>query len=303
MKNVLIVGFGSIGKRHAGVYKQLGSEIALVSSRNDENYKTYSSLDSALKEFKPEIVIISNETSHHLKAMNHLQESGYKGVVVVEKPLSEKPFNFKHNFKALIVSYNLRESEVLKKLKSEIESKKIITANVSCGQYLPDWRPGRDYREIYSAKKEMGGGVLRDLSHELDYVVWLFGQVKQVAAIGGHLSDLEINSDDVVMFIANSEKCPAISVSLNYLDRVPRREIIVNCSDATYSADLIKGQLLKNGEVILKDDKVAETYVKQAKNILDGKFDTYCTYEQGNAVLKLIEDIEKSYTEKGFVSL
>jgi predicted dehydrogenase len=303
MKKILVVGFGSIGKRHSGVYESLRAQVAVVSSRENETYKSYSQISSALKEFSPDVVVISNETCKHEFTLKQLQEQGFKGIVVVEKPLAEKPIQFQHDFKALIVSYNLRESEVLKRLKQELNNKKVITAQVYCGQYLPDWRPGRDYRKIYSAHKSQGGGVLRDLSHELDYMTWIFGKVSKLTAMGGHLSTLEIDSDDVIMFLAQSEKCSLLSVTLNYLDRIPKRELIVNCEDGTYYADLVRGYLKLNNEMIIESDKVVETYQKQARHILSDQYQSHCTFQEANEVLKLIEAIEKSYTKKEFVTL
>lgn len=303
MKKVLIIGFGSIGKRHSDVYSHLGAQVAVVSSRSNGLFKSYTQVSEAIIKFSPDIIVVSNETGKHEATIKQINEVGFKGIVVVEKPLAEKPLELKNNFKALIVSYNLRESEVLKKLKEVLKNKKVIMAQVHCGQYLPDWRPGRDYRKIYSSHKSQGGGVLRDLSHELDYVTWIFGRILELSAIGGHLSSLEIDTDDVVMFLAKSENCAAMSVTLNYLDRIPKREIIVNCEDGTYYADLVRGYLKLNNEMIVESDKVVETYQRQAQNILEDKFQSYCTIEEANEVLRLIEAIEKSYTKKVFLTL
>ena len=102
-------------------------------------------------------------------------------------------------------------------------NEKILSAHAHVGEWLPGWRPGRDYRDSNSAKKSDGGGVLRDLSHEIDYVLWLFGACRQLVAVAGHSSSLEIDSEDQASLLMKMESDSTVYVHLNYLDRPARR--------------------------------------------------------------------------------
>lgn len=303
MKKVLIVGYGSIGKRHARILKQEGAHVALVTSQTNLEFEAYPSLQEALKNISPDIVIVANETSKHLTVLNELTAIGYRKEVCVEKPLFEKQTIIQHSFNGLYVLYNLRHSPLLIELKKKLEGQKVITANVYCGQYLPSWRPDRDYRSIYSAHKNEGGGVIRDLSHELDYASWLFGSYREICAIGGHFSSLEITSDDVFHLLGRSEKSSIVNISVNYLDRSPKRTIIVNTNESTFTIDFIKGEIWENDKLVLGDVKTADTYNIQARNILDGKFENFCTQDEANQVMRLIEIAEESSLEKRFKKL
>lgn len=303
MKKVLIVGYGSIGKRHANAFKELKSEVALVSRQSIAGEKVFASIAEALTQFQPEIVVIANDTGLHEKSLKELNDLKFKGSVMVEKPLGDQSFEFKHKFSSLVVSYNLRMSPILEMLKKELEGKKLISANVYCGQYLPTWRPGRDYRGVYSAKKDQGGGVLRDLSHELDYSGWILGQMNRVVALGGHFSSLEIETDDVFTLLGSSDQCASINISVNYLDRVVKRFVLIHTDTETYYADMIAGKLLKNNEILLENIKTVDTYIEQARRILSGQLNSFCQFDEGVFTLKLIEAAEESYAQKRFVDI
>lgn len=303
MKKILIIGYGSIGRRHSDIFKKLGADVAIVSRQLLSNEKHYACIDKGLKDHTPEIVLITNETFLHEETIRELDTKSFNGVVIVEKPLADKPFNIKHHFSGLYVSYNFRLNPILNFLKRELSKKKIVTANIYCGQYLPDWRPTRDYRETYSAYKNRGGGVIRDLSHELDYAQWLLGPLTSLAAHGGHFSSLEIDSDDNFTIIGTSNRCSSICISVNYLDRVPKRSLIFNTNEETYSADLIKGLLYRNDEIIMSTINSSESYTIQANCILTDKLDDLCTFEEATSVLKLIEAAELSSKIKRSVML
>ena len=113
-------------------------------------------------------------------------------------------------------------------------------ARVICSSYLPDWRPGVDYRTVYSAHKALGGGVTIDLIHEWDYLVELFGVPEKLYNFKGTYSDLEIDSDDLSVYIA---KYPTLlaEVHLDYFGRGYRRSIELFCHDGSYLADFGAG--------------------------------------------------------------
>jgi predicted dehydrogenase len=200
-----------------------------------------------------------------------------------------------HAFSHAVVAYNLRCHPLLARLKALLDgSNNLATATIYAGSYLPDWRPNADYRLSYSAKKNEGGGVLRDLSHELDYALWLFGPWRKLTASGGRLGSLEIDSDDAYSLLMETERCPLVSVHVNYLDRTPRRGISVNTDHHTIRVDLINNTLEINGVQeafsVARDD----TYRAQHKAILAGDIKGLCTLGEAMETLFTIEAAEQA---------
>jgi predicted dehydrogenase len=187
----------------------------------------------------------------------------------------------------------LRFHPVLRRLRELLATEPAVSIQAYVGQYLPDWRPGRDYREVYSSHRAGGGGVLRDLSHELDYLCWLTGGWRRVTALGGALSTLAIDSDDVYAVLLETEGCPVVSCEMNYLDRVSRRELILNRNSDTIRADLVKGVLAVN-EVEERFELSRElTYRAMHEDVLYGR-GVACTLPEGLGVMQLIECTEEA---------
>lgn len=218
--NCLIIGYGSIGTRHANILKEMEHSVHVVSKRNVNAFPCYSSIKEALQNKNFGYVIISNETYKHYNSFMELNEHGYSGKLLIEKPVFLEPSSISQSdFENVFVAYNLRFHPVIQKLHEFLNGKEIYSIQVYVGQHLPSWRPSINYTKCYSASKAQGGGVLRDLSHELDYINWIAGGWKRVAAIGGKFSDLKIDSDDVFVLLLEMENCPVTSVQMNYLDR------------------------------------------------------------------------------------
>ena len=292
----LVIGYGSIGQRHARLLVELGCQVAVMSRRSIEFSPSYADLSEALACWQPDYVVVANRTSEHHQTIEALVQYGFQGRVLVEKPLFDKPSELPaHAFFQAAVAYNLRCHPLLTRLKSFLsDSANLFTASIYVGSYLPDWRPNTDYRQGYSAKKNEGGGVLRDLSHELDYALWLFGPWRKLTALCGHFSPLEIDSDDACSLLMETERCPLVSIHMNYLDRVPRREISVNTDQHTVRVDLIKNTLEINGvqEVfsVARDD----TYRAQHQAMLDGNVEGLCTLGEAMETLFTIETAEQA---------
>lgn len=244
-------------------------------------------------------VIISNETYKHYESFMELRKLGYSGKLLIEKPIFLEPRSLPQSgFKKVFVAYNLRFHPVIQKLHEVLNGKEIYSIQVYVGQYLPDWRPCTDYTKCYSAFRDQGGGVLRDLSHELDYINWIAGGWKRVAAIGGKFSGLQIDSDDVFVLLLEMENCPVASVQMNYLDRKSRREIIINLKDHSIKADLINNTLEINREIVSFTADRNMTYRLQHETILTDNYDSVCTLQQGMDVLKLICAAESAAEKK-----
>ena len=293
---VLVIGYGSIGQRHAKVLIELGCRIAVMSHRSIAFVPSYSELSEALSAWQPDYVVVANRTGEHFQTVEALAQHCFRGSVLIEKPLFEQPAEMpEHNFSQVTVGYNLRCNPLLKQLKSFlVDAGTILTTHVYVGSYLPHWRPDVDYRKSYSAKKKEGGGVLRDLSHELDYVGWLFGKWQKLTSHGGHFSKLETDTEDAFSLIMETEQCPLVTIHMNYLDRVVRREIIVNTNCHTYSVDLINSKIVVDGveESIIVDRD--DTYRVGHKAILEGNIEGLCTVKEAMETLLTIEAAEQS---------
>ncbi len=302
--NCLITGYGSIGARHANILKEMEHSVHVVSKRDIKDFPCYKSIKEALQNRDFDYVVISNETYNHYNSFIELNESEYSGKLIIEKPVFLDSLSLpQSDFENVFVAYNLRFHPVVQKLHEFLNGKEIYSIQVYAGQYLPDWRPGTDYSKCYSASKVMGGGVLRDLSHELDYINWIAGGWKRVAAIGGKFSSLQIDSDDVFVLLLEMKNCPVASVQMNYLDRKARREIIVNMKDHSIKADLIHNTLEIDGEIKMFEMKKDLTYTMQHKAILSGNYSTACTLKQGMDVLNLIHAAESASKKQEWVNI
>lgn len=295
MIRALVCGLGSIGSRHARVLAGMGCDVAVVSRRPAEGYRRFAAMAEALAAFHPEYVIIATETSAHMAGLAELARLGFDGMVLVEKPLGIVPGALPaHNFRRAAVAYNLRFNPVLEALAEALAGETVLSCQVYCGQYLPTWRPGTDYRQSYSARSDLGGGVLRDLSHEIDYLLWLFGPWRRMAALGGKVGDLEIDSDDCWGLLLELERCPLATMQVNYLDRPGRREIVVNTASHTFHADLMRGVLSRDGGETHYSCGRDDTYLAQHRAILAGGEGRSCTLEQGEAVMRFIAGAERA---------
>lgn len=304
MNFALVAGFGSIGQRHARILSEIGCKVTVVSRRAVDGFTSFRDLSAGLAGSKADYVVVANRTSEHRDSIEALAEGGFTGKVLVEKPLVERSGALPaHSFGAAAVGYNLRCHPLVAKLKTLVDGcTGISSANVYVGSYLPDWRPGTDYRESYSAKRAEGGGVLRDLSHELDCALWLFGPWTRMTASGGRFGKLEIDSDDSYSLLLETQRCPSVTVHLNYLDRVPRRDITVNADERTLHLDLIGNTLVADGKRESAKVERDDTYRAQHQAILSGSHGALCSFDEGMDTVQTIEAAERASSSKTWVT-
>jgi predicted dehydrogenase len=303
MRKALIVGFGSIGQRHARVLKNLGLDVAVVSRRPISHAPAYLKLDEAVAEWNPDYVVIASRTNEHLLDVQTLLKAGFSGTVLLEKPVfmdSTSPPSVSA-FKNIYTAYNLRFHPLIMSLKEALSQVEVYALHCHVGQYLPLWRPDQDYRTGYSARREQGGGVLRDLSHELDYLTWILGGWHRIAALGGQESHLEISSDDVFSILMETEKCSVVSIHMNYLDRSLRREIIAQTSEGTVCVDLAKGTIDRNGDMTTCSVGLDDTYIAQHQAIIEGNSDAACSFSEGLEIMHLIDSVETSTRNQAWI--
>ncbi len=299
---VLVVGFG-FGARHVRLLEDLGCETAVVSRRDIEHPRRYTTLKSALHAWQPGYVVVANETAAHRAVLKELADGAYTGRVLVEKPVFDAPqARFDTRFSHAAVAYQFRCHPLVVDLARHLEGEKLIEARVHVGQWLPVWQPDRDYRQTSYAQKAKGGGVLRDISHELDLALHLFGSWQRLTALGGHLSDLEIDTEDSYALLMQTQRCPSVTVTLNYLDRPKRRAIVVNTQRATYSGDLFTGVLEKDGAVLARYDTTPDAlYTAQHQAMIAGDTQRLCSLAEGLAVLDVIAATERANAERIWV--
>jgi len=295
MKRALVIGYGSIGKRHARILREMGLSVYIFSRSSFSKEKRFHSLEAALTETNPEYVVIANETSGHYSTLKTVL-SFKVPKILVEKPLFTSPETLLGSPKSQVyIGYNLRFHPLLQYLYSEIKEQTVLSTQVYVGQYLPDWRPNQDYGQSYSVSSALGGGVLRDLSHELDYLNWLLGPWQALTALGGHYSSLAGDSDDVFCLLLKMERCPAVVLQMNYLDRTGRREILINTDQHSYCLNLVKQELSKDKEpltsFLLERD---ETYRSQHHDMLENQGKMCCSLQEGLEVLRMIDAAENT---------
>ena len=207
-------------------------QIVIYSKRKDlkilegKNIKIFNSLEKCLSE-KPDIGFITNETAFHVPTAKKLAELGLD--LFIEKPLSNSMKNVKDLTKIVkekkiitLMGCNLRFDRCIKKIKSLINQKtigKIISIKVECGTYLPDWHPYENYSESYAGRDDLGGGVVLTCIHEIDYLYWFFGEIKEVFSITGKFSDLEISSDDLSAMLIRFKNKVIGEIHLDYFPR------------------------------------------------------------------------------------
>lgn len=294
MNRILVVGYGSIGARHARLLAAAGGQVACVTRNTDCPHACYDGVAAGITAFAPTHIVVSNETARHAGTLADIAAAGWRGPVLVEKPLFDEASGMIPSGLEVTVAFNLRFHPLVLQLHERIAERAIFSADFYVGQHLADWRPGTDYRKSYSASRVLGGGVLRDLSHEIDLVQFLCGPLNLVAALGGHFSKLEISSDDVYHVLGRAERCSAVSIMLNYLDRPARRMLRLSGDGFTATLDFIKGRLEVEGavtEIALERDA---TYIAQIADFLAGRTSIACPAELGAWNCKVVAAAERS---------
>ena len=324
----LIAGYGSIGKRHLeNIMSNNNSEIIVYSKRKDlsnltkKNIKIFNSLEKCLAE-KPNIGFITNETVHHVPVSKKLANAGLD--LFIEKPLSNSTKSVSELVKltktkklVTLMGCNLRFHECIKKIKSLIEQEKIgkiISVQVECGTYLPDWHPNEDYSKGYSARDDLGGGVVLTCIHEIDYLYWFFGEVKEVFSFTGKFSNLKIKSDDLSAIIMKFRNNVIAEIHLDYFQKPETRSCKIIGTKGTIvwnsSDNQVKLYNLKNNKwstkLKIKNYKKNDMYKKELAhfiNCIQQKKKSLNDISQGQYVLKIALGIIKSSKLKRVVNI
>lgn len=259
MMKFLIAGLGSIGRRHLRHLEELGQQDIVLyrthrgtlSDDGLDEYPVETDLQAALAH-KPDAVIVSNPTALHMDVAIPAAKAGCH--ILLEKPISHSMDRLNELRAAadasgsqILVGFQFRYHPGLKKVAEILASKQIgkpISFRAHWGEYLPGWHPWEDYRKGYSARKDLGGGVILTLTHSLDYMHWLLGEVSGVWAFRDQLGDLEIEVEDTAEIGLKFASGAIGSVHLNYNQRPPRHQLEIVCTGGTIfwdnSADGLK---------------------------------------------------------------
>jgi predicted dehydrogenase len=322
--SVAIVGFGSAGSRALQVLRELRPEAEfLVVSRHattGESFRSTSSLDDVVT-FAPDAVIVAGPATTRADVVRQIGTLDVP--VFIEKPLAHTLGDAVEVLDLLgplversQVGYNLRFSESLIAFRDLVRGGRygrVLRFTAETAQYLPDWRPDKDYRETVSARGDLGGGVLLELSHELDYLRWIFGEWDWVSAWTGRVSALEIDVEDTALVTIGIEGDQAVTqvvgqLSLDFARRDKTRTVTAVCEAGTLRWDGIAGsvEVYDSSEsrwnTVVNDSGSQATYRAQWDSFLD-------VVEKGNvprvamsdgvAVLRAVEAIRLSQEQSG----
>ena len=325
VKRVVIVGFGSIGQRHFQILKKLRPSIKIILIRSGigKKNKIENLANGVFKNIndinlKIDAAIICSPAPFHLEQAKIFVKK--KIPVLIEKPLSNNLNNIK-NFELLckklnaliLVGYNLRYSKSLNffyKLVLSLKVGKPLSATIRCTSYLPNWRPKQNYIETISASAKLGGGVLFELSHELDYANWIFGYFNQIHSSINY-KKLKTNVEDCAYLNLISKKNLSVSIFLDFLNKKIERTCKLYGSQGILTWNGIEDYVMiekKNGKVKkwkFNDDRNS-TYEYQLShfiNCIEKKTTPKVSLQNGIDALKLVLMAKKSNRNNKIIKL
>lgn len=311
MYGILFIGLGSIGKRHIrnvlSILSTRGDRCEIDVVRSGHGGTLDSDLLSAINKVysyddnlasKYDAVFITNPTSMHYSTLQQYSDVGAN--YFIEKPifscadcsLTDLHIQREVNY---YVACPLRYNSVLQYVKNNIDCSKVISVRSVSSSYLPDWRPGTDYRSTYSAHKDMGGGVSIDLIHEWDYLSWLFGMPTKVFSLIDRVSDLEIDSDDLALYMGQNANT-VFELHLDYFGRQTIRQLQMFMPNDTAIADIAGGTVtfLKEGRTIALQEERNAFQLREIEHfidIVDGKCQSDNTVDEAVKILRLAKGV------------
>lgn len=302
-RRALVVGLGSIGVRHRDALAALGLDVATASRRDGG-----ADLAAAVSRVRPDHVVLAREASRHAADLRELAAVGFTGTVVVEKPLVVRPAELDGladlPFRSCTVGYQLRLHPAVRAVRAASAADRAVAVHAQVGQHLDAWRPGREPAATASGAAAAGGGALRELSHELDLVIWLAGPWRRVCALGGRSGVLGLDVDDHWGLLIELEGGAVATVHLDMLDRVGQRRLTLVGARVTAAADLITGEVHVGPDAARygadRDGMLRDLHAA----VLAGGVETagLCDVGQAAEVVRLIDAAERSVAVGGWVA-
>lgn len=319
-KSILIIGSGSIGKRHLRNLQFLGESGVVMAEpdagraeaiKKEFGVEVYGSPEEAFKNKKFNIIFICSPSAFHLEQALFCAKNGCD--LFIEKPLSHSTKNLSKLLETVskeklvaMVGSNWKFYTLFQKMKELLDSGavgKILSARCQFGQYLPDWHPWEDYRKGYSANKKLGGGILLD-SHEFDYLTWFLGDVKKLSCFTKKVGSLEIDVEDVAEIILEFKNGAIGEIHLDYIQRFYQRnfEFFGETGTITWDTNLkkvvLKSKSSGDMEFPLQDGYDINTmYVEEIKHFLscvEKRTATVTPLDKAARVVEMIEAAKKS---------
>ena len=306
---ICFIGLGSIGKRHLrnmvriAERRDIDLHVDAIRSGKGENLDkdigekidhVYLKIEESADDY--DIIFLTNPTRLHYETLIKVQNKARN--FFIEKPIFHTSdvdlsvFSFSKE-QQIYVACPMRYENTMQYLKSQVDLSDVLCARAICSSYLPAWRPGTDYRNTYSAHKDMGGGVSLDLIHEWDYLCYLLAPPKETYSIVCKKSDLQIDSDDIAVYIGSNEKC-IFELHLDYFGREEIRQLQLFKKNATILADFIRGTIWdseQGTEINLQEsrDDYQTRELEYFLDIIDGYKENTNNMEMALKVLKLAE--------------
>src|SRR3989338_11190999 len=329
MRSILVIGGGSIGRRHVCNLSTLGKKNIVVVEPNalraqelmrELGVTTAPSLEEAWSRQAFQVTFVCSPSIYHLDQARISAEQGSD--LFIEKPLAHTlegvqkllALTEKNNLITMVGS-NWKFYPLFQKMKELIDQGaigRVLSARCQFGQYLPDWHPWEGYRRGYSANRKLGGGVLLD-SHEFDYLTWFLGPVKKIVTFAGKTSNLEIDVEDVSETILAFVSGAIGEIHLDYVQRFYQRnyEFFGETGTITWDVNHKKVLVKRVGdepqEHLLESDYDFNTmYLEELKHFLlavQNKLPTITPIEKGGGIVTLIEAAKISAAESRVVEL
>jgi predicted dehydrogenase len=279
---VAVLGQGSIGRRHAGLLVAQGCRVLVwdPAPAGEAVPGTTGAADAASALAEADAAVIASPSLLHLEqlalALDHACD------VLVEKPLAvsaegvaELVARAQADGRIAATAMNLRFHPGPAAVREVLESGAIgrpLVAHATFGSHLPGWRPDTDYRRAYSARADLGGGILRDAIHEIDYVTWMLGDAVEVGGWMEHVSDLELDVEDVALLTLRHASGALTTIDLDFLDRSYRRGIRIVGSDGSvdwsWAREDVRVLAAGSERVIAAPSDVAPSYGEQMRAFL-----------------------------------
>ena len=337
----LIAGLGSIGRRHFRNLIALGEkDIVLLRTHkatlsDDElaGYPVETDLREALNTHQPEAVIVANPTAMHMDVAIPATEAGCH--ILLEKPVSHSLEGLDVLQKTaeklaskILVGFQFRYHPTLNKARELIQSNrlgKVLGVHAHWGEYLPQWHPWEDYRQSYAARPELGGGVIVTLTHPLDYLRYLLGEIEFLWSFNGHISPLEVDVEDAAEIGLKFINGAVGGVHLNYFQRPPVHRLEIVGTDGTlrwdnadgilhfYKSPAPFGSYLDNPPAPVlesfsppEDFERNQLFVAQTRHFIEvvrGESEPMCTLEDGIQALRLALAADQSQETGQMVKL
>ena len=298
--NALIIGFGSAGKRHAKIlnsYKKI-KRIYIKKNKKINSYNKFIFIEK-INNLNPDLIVIANETYKHFSVCKYIEKKFNNKIILCEKPLFNKFYDFKPKKNKFFITYNFRFHKCLEYIKKNFRLDKVFFVEAETSSYLPLWRKNVDYSKSYSAFPNKGGGVLLDMSHEIDYLKWLFPELNISKIYKNKISNLNILSEDIALIFGYIKKDTLVKLKLTYFNKLSKRHLTICLKDGSQ----IYVDLLESKIKIFKKNKIKSlrlqkySQLKTTKymynEVLKNNFKNICSLKEALDLLKKIKNSKR----------